>query len=106
MLTTEITLVGSVSIFLCVKFTCILSFKRETAIANLKQELEDEKANLLAEQEKLRAELSEKLAVQFGKEKAEFEIEIASKLKEKHSEEINSVTEQWKNKYAELKLKV
>ena len=51
-------------------------------------------------------ELGENLNSQFAKEKTDLETEITSKLNEQHSEEVNSVKEQWKNKYTELKQKV
>ena len=86
------------------KLQCFI--QRESIVADLKQKFEDEKASLLTEQEKLRSDLSEDLSAKFTQEKSVFEDEIKSKLIEQHSEDVNNIQEQWKQKYAELKQKV
>ena len=74
-------------------------------ITALKEEFETTKSTLFAEQERIRNKLQEELNEQHANEKKELE-NVLSLSKEAHTEEVSTLQEQSKNRYAELKHKV
>lgn len=91
---------------MCLVWILLLISQRDGIITNLKEEFDQTKVKWMEEQEKKRVELEEELNSSFTKEKSDLESSLTSQLSEEHALELNSIKQQWNNKYTELKKKV